>query len=250
MRDKVQQYYWLKDRSPKFVAVDTSFGAMYGAYRPAGPGEIYWRIAQFLMPCFVHIPFQGDFDARIWVPMDDTHTMYFNVRRRADNPRWDAAANRFIIWPIIQLEEKNSNGWYGRFNMLQNQENDYWIDREAQHGGWSYSGIPGIWAQDHAVTESMGPIQDRTDENLGAADMMIARVRNRLVNAAEALDKEGVAPPGVDEPEVYRTRSVMATLAEGADWIDATAERRQVPAALGPRPSRGDPGRDPSHLIR
>jgi phthalate 4,5-dioxygenase len=44
------RYYALKDRAPRYAVLDTSYGAMYGAYRPAGPGQHYWRIAQFLFP--------------------------------------------------------------------------------------------------------------------------------------------------------------------------------------------------------
>ena len=43
-------YYQIKTRAPRYVAVDTDYGAMYGAYRPADEGNEYWRIAQFLFP--------------------------------------------------------------------------------------------------------------------------------------------------------------------------------------------------------
>ena len=75
-------YYELKNRGPHFTAVDTDYGAMYGAYRPAEPGQNYWRIGQFYFP-FWTSPGPGLLGYKIantaWVPMDDTHTMVFNV---------------------------------------------------------------------------------------------------------------------------------------------------------------------------
>src|SRR5258708_4607604 len=41
-------YYALKDRAPRYAVLDEDYGAMYGAYRPAQPGSLYWRIALWL----------------------------------------------------------------------------------------------------------------------------------------------------------------------------------------------------------
>ncbi|MBV8083583.1 MAG: Rieske 2Fe-2S domain-containing protein, partial [Chloroflexi bacterium] len=49
-------YWTVKDRKPRYEVVDTDYGAMYGAYRPAHDNLNYWRLAQFLFPCFVMIP--------------------------------------------------------------------------------------------------------------------------------------------------------------------------------------------------
>src|ERR1051326_4082696 len=49
-------YYTVRERAPRYRAIDTVYGAMYGAYRPAHDNLNYWRFAQFLFPCFVLIP--------------------------------------------------------------------------------------------------------------------------------------------------------------------------------------------------
>ena len=61
----------------------------------------------------------------------------------------------------------DSTDWYGRFRFDANARNDFRIDRDKQRGGKSYTGIPSVSLEDHAVTESMGPIYDRTSEHLG-----------------------------------------------------------------------------------
>jgi hypothetical protein len=119
-----------------------------------------------------------------------------------------------------------TSDWYGRFNMVQNMANDYLIDRHAQRTRQSFTGIPGIRQQDMAVTESMGPIFDRESEHLGTTDALIIRTRRRMIAAARALAEDGVVPPGVDHPELYRQRSGGVILPRDANWWDATEERR------------------------
>jgi len=78
--------------------------------------------------------------------------------------------------------------------------------------------------QDKAVLESMGPIVDRTHEHLGTTDLMIIQVRRRLIDAARALRDHGVAPPGVDDPDVYRVRTATAIVPKGQNWRDAAVD--------------------------
>ena len=94
-----------------------------------------------------------------------------------------------------------------RFRCVANASNDYQIDREAQRSMQSYTGIPSIFLQDQAVTESMGPIYKRWEEHLGTSDAMIIRTRRRLIDAARALRDSGTPPPGAEDPSLYGTRS-------------------------------------------
>ena len=76
------QYYALKDRAPRYQVVDTEYGSMYTAYRPAEPGTVYHRLALFLFPFWTMIPtgvLGHQVVARGWVPMDDDHTMFFSL---------------------------------------------------------------------------------------------------------------------------------------------------------------------------
>jgi hypothetical protein len=125
----------------------------------------------------------------------------------------------------------NTTGWLGRFRPEANEGNDYLLDRDAQERDEEYSGIAGIHMQDQAITESMGPVYDRTQEHLGSSDAMVIRVRRRLIAAARALAEDGTVPPGVDRPDVYRQRSGGVILDQDADWIEATRELRQAYAA-------------------
>jgi phthalate 4,5-dioxygenase len=83
-----------------------------------------------------------------------------------------------------------------------NELNDYQIDRDAQRRNESYTGIPSIYLQDQAVTESMGPIYKRWEEHLGTQRRDDHPHRRLLIDAARALRDQGALPPGVDDPTV------------------------------------------------
>ncbi len=72
----------------------------------------------------------------------------------------------------------------------------------------------------------MGPVYIRSFEHLGTADSMIIRTRRRVINAAKALRDQGETPPGVDNAEVYRTRSGSVILPRSASWMEATKQAR------------------------
>jgi phenylpropionate dioxygenase-like ring-hydroxylating dioxygenase large terminal subunit len=224
------QYYAVKDRAPRYAVLDTDYGAMYGAHRPAMPGMKYWRIAHFLFPFWAMIP-TGVLGlqkiARAWVPMDDQHTLFFSV---SPNPSVDPKHARPYPRRIPQVGPLllNTTDWFGRFRLQNNARNDYNIDRDMQRRREDFTGIRGIHDQDQAVTESMGGIYDRSTEHLGSSDAMVIRVRRRLLEAADALAERGTVPFSVDHPEVYRQRSGGVFLAEDANWIEATAELRKA----------------------
>ncbi len=72
----------------------------------------------------------------------------------------------------------------GTYRPLANKDNDYLMDREAQKRGDTYSGVEGIAMQDASLQESMGPIVDRSKENLVSTDNGIIMARHRLRKAA------------------------------------------------------------------
>ena len=72
-------YFTITNRAPQYRVADTPWGTQYAGYRAAGPGETYWRFANFLFPCWSQAPngeFMSHMHARAWVPLDDGHTMF------------------------------------------------------------------------------------------------------------------------------------------------------------------------------
>jgi len=68
--------------------------------------------------------------------------------------------------------------------------------------------------------ESMGPLYDRTQEHLGTTDAMIIKTRRKLINAAKDLQEQGVTPPGVEKPELYRMRSGGALVPKNVNGFE------------------------------
>jgi phthalate 4,5-dioxygenase len=221
--------YQLRMNTAHFEVIDTEGGAAYGARRPAGPDQVYWRIAQWCFPFYAFTPpgvlgTKKGGNAR--VPMDDYHTMTFSMVSNRNRPV-PGGANLAVRGPM----QPNTTDWYGRFRPEQELSNDFQIDREVQRqntGSAGYTGIQGIAMQDAAMTTSMGPIYDRSNEHLGTTDAMVIRVRRRLIAAVQAHMKHGITPPGVDDPGAYRVRSGGVFLPPDADWVEATRELRQA----------------------
>ena len=145
-------------------------------------------------------------------------------------PHLDADRELGSVGAGIDLGEvlPNTSEWYGRFRLAQNADNDYQIDRQKQRSLQSYTGMSSVHLEDLAITESMGTLLDRSSEHLGTSDVMVIRVRRRLIGAALALREQNEIPPGAENPLVYRTRSGSVFLPKDVDWVGATEDLRKA----------------------
>jgi hypothetical protein len=175
----------------------------------------------FLLPCHTMLGGAGErgqlsFNGKCWVPIDDTHTWMLDWHYRPESPWTEAerAAIERARYPFPAGEEPGP-------------EHDYGRDRSLE-GTRMFWGVLSNPLQDRAVEESMGAIANRDGEHLGPADAMIIRVRKRLLAAARALRDDGVLPPGVETPQLYRVRPVGMVLPPGADWVRATQGARDA----------------------
>ncbi len=210
-------YYMYKERAAKFSTIDTEYGLANGAFRPAEGDSYYWRLTQILFPFYNMIPtgkIGEGVRIGIYVPMDDDNTLHWEIQVLPG-----AASNQpFFLRDTHPIP--NGTGWHERFRVEETLANDYLIDRELQarnRGPGGYTGIVNGRLQDCAVTETMGPIYDRSHEHLGTTDQFIIRARRRMIRLARDLEA-GITPPGVDEPWVYRQRSGEMVLPRTADW--------------------------------
>jgi hypothetical protein len=193
---------------PHFEVVEQPGGLFIGARRNAENGKYYWRITPWVMPCFTMIPPRGDhpIHGHFWVPIDEENCWAWS----------------YDFHPVRALTKTEVNAMKdgagvhckyipGTYRPLANKDNDYLIDRAAQKAGKTFSGVAGFAMQDASLQESMGPICDRTKENLVSTDNGIIMARHRLMRAAKALVDKAVMPPGVD-PAHHRVRSCSVVL--------------------------------------
>ena len=78
--------YNLGDLAPHFEVVESPGGLYIGARRNAENDKYYWRITQWILPCFTLIPPRGDhpIGGHCWVPIDDENCWAWSINHHAD----------------------------------------------------------------------------------------------------------------------------------------------------------------------
>jgi phenylpropionate dioxygenase-like ring-hydroxylating dioxygenase large terminal subunit len=235
--------YTVLNKAPEIYAVERPYGTMYCASRPAMPGFDHNRFASFIFPFWVLYPsdrLEKNRSANAWVPIDDEHTMIFNVDLQRASGRFkslryaDGTAIPGLARPLEYLPR--TTDWMGRWRPAMNQSDDYGLDREKQRLGESFSGIVGIPLQDQAVQENMGSIVDRTLETLAPSDLMVVLTRRALAQAVRAYQKAGELPAVLDDPSLCRgARGGDILSPTGTNWLKAYDQAIAVVGESVPR---------------
>ncbi|HVV18567.1 MAG TPA: Rieske 2Fe-2S domain-containing protein [Pseudonocardiaceae bacterium] len=217
--------YNMNDMKPFFEVVDSDGGLYVGVRRNAEEGYYYWRITPWVMPAFTMVPPRADHPVHghFWVPIDDDNCWVFTFDYQPVRALTEAEVAAMRAGHGVHNEYVP-----GTYRPLQNKDNDYMMDREAQRRGETFSGIKGIAMQDASLQESMGPIVDRSKERLVSADSGIIKARRKLIQSALDLREKGIVPPGVD-PAHHRVRSAAIVLPKDESFLDS-------PEALTARP--------------
>jgi phthalate 4,5-dioxygenase oxygenase subunit len=195
-----------QDFSPRLEAEDTPYGYRYASIRvpTEDPENLrYVRVTNVIFPSIVLVPrsLRNDilkYTIQMFIPMDDHRTMHYTVFFNPDGPIDEAAIrDRFGCVPGRDIDPRTF--------AIHTQEGNWWKqDRVAMKDG-SYTGIPGIMAQDVACQESMGAVVDRSREHLGTSDVAIIRMRRRFLQNIRdvAAGKPPVgADPTIDYPHL------------------------------------------------
>ncbi len=213
-----------RDTSPSLDVERTDYGYYYVSTRQMGGGDRYIRLYHFVMPFQqmrggIH-QFNGDrrplpeLDGHIWVPIDDHQTFVYN---------WSCGYDESAKLDHDHMEEREH--FYGRgsrdlipgtFRLKANKSNDYFIDRQMQKSK-TYTGIKGVNTQDMALQEGMGPIADRSKENLGTSDRAIVTMRRMLLEAVQEV-AQGKTPRGVDPATHRNVRPYDDFVRADQDW--------------------------------
>ena len=222
--------YNLSDARPVFEVVESAGGLHIGARRNAENGNYYWRITQWVMPSFTMIAPRGNHavHGHFWIPIDDENCWTWS---------YDYHPIRELTQPEMTAmrEGKGIHVRYvpGTYRPLANKDNDYLIDRAAQKAGRTFSGVDGIAMQDASLQESMGPIVDRSKENLVSTDNGIIMARHRLLRAVKAFVDKGTVPPGVD-PAHQIVRSAAIVLPPDVPFTEGAREALIARPAVAP----------------
>jgi len=176
-----------KDLAPTIEVDITDFGVRIITLRKSDSDNCYVRVTNFILPnlsAFGGSTVGKGYSVHWHVPIDDTcHWKYIFMFSR-ETPLDDALRNR----SRAELEAD--------YRLTRNSANRYRQDRESMVSK-AYTGI-GINFQSHDAyaTESQGPVQDRTMENLVSSDKAIVAARKLLLNAIQDV-QEGKDPQHV-----------------------------------------------------
>ena len=176
-----------------FDSVAQDYGINVIARRDAGDDSYYWRIGQWVIPCFTIAPPYGDFamGSNAWVPRDDESFWRWIISchptRPLSNSERSAMEQGKGTHVVVDPETLRPDA---------NKDNDYLIDRDGQKNKKTYNGIYTVGMQDKAMQESQGSIHRRQEEQLVNSDKSIIMTRRRLLDCVR-INERGEDPPGL-----------------------------------------------------
>jgi phthalate 4,5-dioxygenase oxygenase subunit len=207
--------YFQEGQAPRWKILETDFGLACGARRHVKNDKpFFWRVDLFLMPFYTMIAPSDDQNSRVWrvwIPRDNESLWSICVTYRKDGPP-DAA--ELGLWQNGVVAHRSVIP--GTTTPIENKGNDYLLDRTVQRE-YSFTGIHGIRAQDAVVTESCGPIVDRSREHLASSDTSIVAMRNLMLRAARDVAK-GVLPHTSAGGDIYMVQSYSGLHEDPTDF--------------------------------
>lgn len=209
----------MRETQPEIKTQPLVNGLLMAARREAEADTFYWRVNQWFMPGYTNWPIPGDNPqaGHAWVPIDNEWCWVFTFSWHPARPLRDDEVAQMRAGSDIHIAVSPES-----FVPVQNAGNDY-AGPNAPLVRQPWMGVTKLQAQDLAMTESMGPLYDRTQENLVASDLVVAQARHRLIAAARDLEN-GIEPPGLD-PKSYRLRPLATELPRSVtEWRAAVAE--------------------------
>ena len=199
------------DLSPVLETEETEFGLRIFSIRDAGPGKKYSRAQNFIYPHLSTFPTVTEGYSAAWhVPIDDTHHWAYQVN-----------VSRTVPFDKEWLREQRAAERTPDYRMVRNAGNRYLQDRESMKAG-NFTGMSSEFeVQDVFATQSAGPIQDRTKENVGYTDRAIVAVRRLLLKAIRDVQEGREAPHVVRNPadnSFDHVGCAHAVVPNSADW--------------------------------
>jgi phenylpropionate dioxygenase-like ring-hydroxylating dioxygenase large terminal subunit len=212
------------ERTPRVECFDTPYGVIMAGRRNAGDASYLWRVNHFFFPFYTMPP--GDpkdaFLGHMWVPVDDENTINWRPRWSPFRPLTADECKGFEFEHLPATSEP-----YGHIRLAANRSNNYFMDWEVHKT--KRFGIPTIHLEDVAISESQGPICDRTKENLTQADEPIIMVRRKLLEAAKALRENGSPPPCAGDPGIYaEIRGLSFSFPKNVHWLEGLKQHIPV----------------------
>ncbi len=206
------------DHPPRYETESTSYGMRAAALRRTPDGSTYVRITEHLLPLVTVVsvgraqPLDGA--AFVISPIDDTHHLVF-FGTFSNEPLLPPEETIGYVAPGFGPHPYDFAGLRG------DRSNRWGQDHELMATGHFTGFGRNLLEEDAAVQASMGPILDRTKENLSSGDVAVAHARRTLLDALRAAGT-GELPPGsaLASSAVRLPNALEAIIDEGGRWED------------------------------
>jgi hypothetical protein len=196
---------------PRIEVETTEYGLRIAALRQLNDTEMHIRVTNMAFPHAFVIPMSREMTITQWhVPVDDVSCYWYAIFTSFDAPV-DKPRMREQRLKLYALPD-----YIPRIG----RHNDYGFDPYEQ-ATRTYTGMgEDINVHDQWAVESMGPIQDRTKEHLGASDKAIAAYRRLLVRAIRdvAEGRKPLLTPNEAEAARIRGPASIDAIGPVADW--------------------------------
>lgn len=209
-------------KAPRYEVEPKPWGLSAAALRAMPDDSTFIRVTQYVAPYLSLIPAKkfGEGSIFMAVPVDDYNHLFFFGFFASDHVITDDDPRvKFGIGNDRLVKEDFARFHGGRAD-------NFGQDRDAMAKGHFSGFTESLLQEDLVVQVSMGPIVDRTKDNLSASDMGIVRMRKMLLKAT-ANHEAGLHPWAPLEP-AYDSQAVWPielTAAPGVDWRVAAAYR-------------------------
>lgn len=219
---------------PRIEVEKTDYGLRLLALRELDPQTMHVRVTNQLFPCAITIPMSRQMNITQWhVPVSDTECYWFSMfvsfGEAVDHEKMRAQRLKEHRLPAY-APIKNSSNQYG-YDVAEQQSKTY-------TGMGSDINVHDQWA-----CESMGEIQDRSDEHLGRTDVAIMQYRRLLKKMIGEVEQGNLgalpARPGHNDSETITGPRSIDAITESRHWQSAwidddEARRKQAtwPAGL------------------
>jgi phthalate 4,5-dioxygenase oxygenase subunit len=209
------------DNAPELEMEATPYGYQYvakrqGPARPDGTPTYSIRVTPVIFPTGRIIPAPAFQFYVFEVPQDDGKTSTFMVCHGA------RPIDRTTIVRLLGVDDPRFwNEKNCEFRAV--WDDDMNQDRARMRDNWT--GFDGIEVEDAVISISMGPISDRTQETLVAADQAVVFLRRLLLESVRRVETGG-DPIGVSIGDYTGVRALVDTVIdEGARWQDVAPNR-------------------------
>ncbi|ESQ90509.1 aromatic ring-hydroxylating dioxygenase subunit alpha [Asticcacaulis benevestitus] len=205
--------------APEIRMEETAYGIRLTALRALDETAMHVRVTNGIFPNAICIPMSNEMTITQWhVPVDDETCYWYSIFTSFGDPV-DHKTMRDQRLEMIDLPDYVSK---------RNRGNNYGYDPLEQATA-TYTGMGfDINVHDQWAVESLGRIQDRTEEHLGQTDVGIIRNRRMLVRAMDALEKGvGDLPMRGETTDLSALRGPVAIdeIATQQSWQDAWLAR-------------------------